>query len=506
MIPRDLCARIRRLYYAEHWRVGTIAAELAVHHDTVCRAIESDRFVHPGALVRPAMLDPFKALIAETLERHPRLRATRLYEMLRERGFQGSAVQVRRYVRQVRPAARAEAFLRLHTLPGEEGQVDWGNFGHVRVGSAQRTLSCFVLVLSWSRAMFARFALDQTLESFLRGHVLAFAALGGLPRALLYDNLKSVVLERDGDHIRFHPRLLDFAGHYHFAPKPCAPYRGNEKGKVERAIQYLRHSFYAARRWSSLDDLNVQLADWIARVAHARPLPGTLASDGRSVRSAFEDERPRLLPLPEHAFACDLVRPVASGKTPFVRFDSNDYSIPHTHVRRPLTLVASEALVRVLDGTTELARHDRSYDRGQAVEDAAHLAALARLKRRARQLRGRDRLRSACPHADAFLHALAQRDEPIAGHTARLGKLLDRYGAAALDAALAEVLARGAISAASVAHVLDQRARAHRAPPPLDVVLPDDPRIRDLRLTPHPLAPYDALRTDPTPSHQENKE
>src|SRR5947199_5449315 len=247
--------------------------------------------------------------------------------MLGARGYAGSAVQVRRWVRTVRPAARAEAYLRLETLPGEQGQVDWGNFGALPIGRARRVLSCFVLVLSWSRALYARFALDQSLESFLRGHVEAFTALGGVPRTLLYDNLKSVVLERVGDHIRFHPRLLELAGHYHFAPQPCAPYRGNEKGKVERMIQYLRHSFFAARRVTTLADLNAQLARWLTETAHARPVPPDPA--GRRVVEALEEEGQRLLPLPAHPFPCDVVRPVASGKTPYLRFDGNDYSIPH---------------------------------------------------------------------------------------------------------------------------------------------------------------------------------
>src|SRR5512145_651198 len=152
--------------------------------------------------------------------------------MLRDRGYPGSAVQVRRYVRTVRPVAGAEAYFRLDPLIAEQGQVDWGNFGALPVGGGRRLLSCFVLVLSWSRAVYARFALDQTLESFLRGHVEAFAALGGVPRTILYDNLKSVVLDRVGDHIRFHPRVLELAGHYHYAPQPCAPYRANEKAQA----------------------------------------------------------------------------------------------------------------------------------------------------------------------------------------------------------------------------------------------------------------------------------
>src|SRR6266498_4804591 len=297
-------AEIRRLFYAEHWPIGTIADALGVHHETVSRALNRARGPHPGPQIRPSELDPYKAVIATTLEQYPRLRATRLHAMLRERGYPGSAVQVRRYVRTVRPAARAEAFFRLDTLLGEQGQVDWGNFGAIQIGAARRILSCFVLVLSWSRAVYARFALDQTLESFLRGHVEAFAALGGIPRVLLYDNLKSVVLERFGEHIRFHPRLLELAGHYHFAPQPCAVARGNEKGKVERMIQYLRHSFFAARRFSSIADLNGQLAAWIATVAHARPLPG--GARDQFVRDALAAEQPRLLPLPAHAFPCDL--------------------------------------------------------------------------------------------------------------------------------------------------------------------------------------------------------
>lgn len=493
MITAELRARIRRLYFAEHWRVGTIAAEFGIHHDTVRHAIEAERFIRPGTQIRPTLLDPYKGFIAKVLEDYPRLRATRVHQMLVGRGYPGSVVQVRRYLRTVRPV-RAEAYLRLETMPGEQAQVDWGNFGKILVGSARRVLSCFVLVLAWSRAIYARFALDQTLESFLRGHVVAFTALGGAPREILYDNLKSVVLDRSGDHIRFHPRILDLAGHYHFAPKPCAPYRGNEKGKVERQIQYLRHSFFAARRFSSVDDLNAQLERWIVDVAHVRRAPGH--ADGHSVGVLLEEERPRLLPLPKHPLECDRVVAVSSGKTPYVRFDLNDYSIPHRLVRKPLTLVASETAVRILDGAEEAATHHRSYDRGAVVEDPRHIEQLARDKRRAHDLRGRDLLRTTCKNADALLEALALRSEPLGGHTARLLKLLARYGAAELDRALADGLARGAVGATSIAHILDQRARGRGAAPPLEAVLPDDPRVRDLHVTPHELDGYDDLYAD----------
>jgi len=502
MISEECRSRIRRLFYAEHWKIGTISAELGVHRDAVALAVCSDRFVNRCRVV-PSALDPYKSFIVETLEKHPRLRATRIHAMVAARGYPGSVVQLRKFVRQVRPAGQREAFFRLSTLPGEQGQVDWASFGAIRIGNATRKLSCFVMVLSWSRGMFARFYLDQTLESFVRGHVQGFSSLGGVPRSILYDNLKSAVLERVGDHIRYHPRLLELAGHYHFAPRPCAPYRGNEKGKVERAIQYLRHSFFEARRFDSIEDLNAQLEAWIESVAHARPVPGD--PERRLVRDALEEERDRLLPLPAHPFETEIVKAAASGKTPYIRFDQNDYSIPPALVRKPLSLVASESVVRILDGDREVARHARSYDRAMRVEDRVHLDALGQQKRHARELRGRDLLRQECPHADAFIGALALNGAHLGSTTTRLLALLDRFGRDALDAAIVEAHARGALSAESVEHILDQARRARGILPPIEVVLPNDPRVRGLRVKPHSLNGYDTLmgRERPEPRNDD---
>jgi transposase len=491
MISAELRAHIRRLFFAEHWKIGTIAAELGVHHDAVRRAIEPERFTNMAYRATATVLDPYKDFVRATLEKHPRLVATRVLEMLRQRGYAGSVWPVRRFIADVRPASRHEAFFRLSTLPGEQGQVDWGSFGRIAIGNTMRLLSCFVMVLSWSRALFARFVLDQTLESFLRCHVAAFAFFRGAPRSLLYDNLKTVVLGRVGDAIRFHPRLLDLAGHYHFAPTPVAVARGNEKGRVERAIRYLRESFFAARTFHSLDHLNAQLDDWIASVAHQRLVPGD--ADKRTVAAALDLERPRLLPPPAHPFPCDFVHPVASGKTPYVRFDGNDYSIPHTLVRKPLTLVVSDTLVRVLDGDTVVAHHPRSYERKKAVEQEQHLASLADDKRRAREHRGRGRLAAVCPRATAFLEQVALHGGHLGGTTSRLLRLLDQYGPDDLDDAIDLAHRRGAFSAQSVAHILDQRRRGRGAPVPIPPLLPDDPRVRDTFVTPHSLGSYDVL-------------
>jgi transposase len=480
-------ARIRHLHHAEGWPVGTIAAQLGLHHETVERALKEQARVEP--LMRPSGLDPYLAFARETLERYPSLTSTRLWQMLHERGCPLSPRQVRRKAAQLRPRPR-EAFLRRRTFPAEEAQVDWASFGHVMVGAARRVLSAFVMVLVYSRMVFLRFFFDQTLESFLRGHVEGFASFGGVPRVCLYDNLKAAVLARHGDAVRFNPRLLELAAHYHFAPRACRPGRGNEKGGVERAIRYVRDSFYAARSFTTLTDFNDQARDWSVQVAAQRRWP---ADHRITVADAFVEEASRLLPLPAHPFETDLVLAVRAQKTIYLRFDLNEYSIPPTAVGHDLTLIASENTVRVLDGTTEIASHPRSYDRQQRVEDTAHVDALLREKQRARGSTPSTRLIAAVPVAEAFLEAAFERGESVAVLTEKLLLLLDDYGAEELRAAVEEALAKRTPRLGSVAFLLAKRRRVARTRPPLPVDLSRRPDLKDLYVKPHSAETYDEL-------------
>jgi hypothetical protein len=373
--------------------------------------------------------------------------------------------------------------------------VDWGHFGKLTIGKAQHTLMAFVIVLSFSRQIFLRFFLDAKMANFLRGHEAAFQAWGGLPKTLLYDNLKSAVLERQGDAIRFHPTLLEFAAHYRFEPRPVAVARGNEKGRVERAIRYIRDSFFAARQWSDLDDLNAQAEAWYQGQAANRPCP-----EDRSilVRDAFAQEQPLLLALPENPFPTDERETVSVAKTPYVRFDRNDYSVPHTHVQRTLTVIASPTEVRVLDGAEVIAAHARSYDKGEQVEDEAHVADLTARKREARQHRGQDRLARAAPASRELLIQAARRGENLGSITAALLRLLDHYGAGELETAIAEALSRGVPHPNAVRLALERRREQREEPPPLPVPLPQDKRLRDIVVRPHPLDDYDALQSSET--------
>lgn len=493
-IPPEEEAKILRYHHVEKWPVGTIAKHLGRHHATVDRVLSQAGLPKAERPRRASKLDPYIPFIVQTLEQYPKLTAQRVYDMVCERGYQGGADHLRHVLVHYRPRKPAEAYLRLRTLPGEQGQVDWGHFGTLRIGRAERALMAFVVVLSYSRQLFLQFFTDQRLANFLRGHEAAFGAWNGCPRVLLYDNLKSAVLERRGEAIRFHPELLEFAAHYRFEPRPVAVARGNEKGRVERAIRYVRESFFAARRWRDLDDLNAQAAHWCSEHSTRRPCP---EDRSLSVAQAFAQERPRLLALPDNPYPTDERVAVTAGKTPYVRFDLNDYSIPPTHVRRTLEVVASAVQVRVLEGATVLATHPRSYDQGQQIEDPLHIEALVERKRQAREHRGVDRLAQAAPTSRHLLTAAAERGEPLGSVTAALLRLLDRYGAAELEAAISEALARDVPHSNAVRLSLERRREARHQPPPVALPLPDDPRVRAAVVRPHTLASYDELKKAP---------
>ena len=492
MISPELTVRIRHLFFAEHWKIGTIAAELGIHWDTVRTAIESDRFNNkPDQSVRQRITDPYLELIRQTLDEHPRLRATRIYEMVKTRGYTGSIIQLRRVVRTLRPLRR-EAFLRLQTFPGEQAQVDWACFGTIRIGRATRRLSCFVMTLSWSRAIRLEFFTNQSLENLLVGHVNAFRELGGVPRHILYDNMASVVSERLGDGIRFHPRLLELCAHYHFEARPCRPARGNEKGRVERAIQYIRHSFFAARSYSSLEDLNRQAQLWVTETANQRRWR---EDDSRLVSEVIDEERMSLLRLPQHDFETDLVTMIRSDKTIYVRYDLNDYSIPPTEIGKQLTLIASQDRIRLLDGMSEIASHPRSYDRHARIDDPRHIEQLVEQKRKATGSTVVGRLRGVVPAIDAFIEAAFARGESISLLSRHLSGLFREYGAAELNAAIEEALRRQTPTVGSVNFILQQRQRAgKRQLPPVDLSKhPHLAHLADLAVTTHALEKYDEL-------------
>jgi len=247
MIDPEKRAKIIRIYAQDRSGPTTIGKEVGVHHSTVKKALR-DAGIEPEAKdKRPRMVDPYMEVMKKKLEDYPEMDASRLYGIVKRLGYPGRGDHFRAIVAEIRPKKRAEAYLRLKTLPGEQAQVDWGSFGTLKVGRATRKLSAFAMVLSYSRQLYLKFYFGQGMSPFLAAHQEGFEFLGGCVLDVLYDNLKTAVTERIGPAIRFNPTMLSFSGHYGFNPKPVTVARGNEKGRVERVIQYVRRAFFRGR-------------------------------------------------------------------------------------------------------------------------------------------------------------------------------------------------------------------------------------------------------------------
>ena len=506
-ISIELRTQILRLYQNERWSVGTIARQLQVHRDTVLRALDGASVARLPLVPRARQIDPYLPFIEQTLAKYPSLGASRLHTMVQERGYTGAGSHFRHQVATLRPRRTPQAYLRLCTLPAEQAQVDWAHFAHVQVGRAKRPLMAFVMTLSYSRRIFLHFFLNARMDSFLGGHVLAFEAFGGVPRVILSDNLKSAVLERVGDAIRFNPQYLAFAAHYRFEPRPVAVARGNEKGRVERSIRYIRENFFAARQFSDVHELNAQARAWCEGAASDRAWPEDTQI---SVQAALDKERPCLMALPDNPYPLEERVQVHSGKTPYVRFDLNDYSIPHTHVQRSLSVLASAQRVRIMDGALVLAEHTRSYDKAAQIEIAEHIEALRQRKRGARQHSGQDRLVQAVPAMAQLLGRAAAAGHHLAGVTRTLNDLLDQYGASAVQAAVLQALQRDVPHPNAVRQALEHARELARTPPVVVPQLSERARLLDVHVPAHSLAAYDALQApalhpdpdpDPDPDH-----
>ncbi len=481
----EIEAEILRLHYAEHWPVGTIATQLAAHPDVVRRVLGLGE-ARAVSQLRPCIVDPYRAFIDDTLTRYPKLLATRLYDMIRERGYVGSVRTVREYVALVRPRPRRTAYLLTETLPGEQAQVDWAYVGKIAVPGGERALWVFVIVLAHSRAMWGEFVIDLTVHSLCRSLVRGAAALGGVPRQWLFDNPKVVVLERVGTAVRFHPTLLALCAAMRVEPKLCAVRKPQHKGKVERAIRFLRDRFLAGRTITGIDDGNRALARFITEIAHPRPHP-TIAQ--RSVLDCFTSEGGRLLALPTPLPETARVEPIQVDTQAFVRVDTNRYSVPTAHASRVVTLVMDDRIVRLVDGEAVVAEHPRSWSRRVVIEQPAHRTELVAERQAGRALKGRDRLRAVAPTFDRIVARWAVAGSSLGLRVTRSIKLLELYGDEVFVAAVADLEARGLADVGALALACERHRKGHRRPVPIDLVFPA--HLDDADVIPHDLESYD---------------
>jgi len=295
------------------------------------------------------------------------------------------------------------------------------------------------MVLSHSRVIFAEFVFDIGAHGLCRSLVRAADFFGGSTRRWLFDNAKAVVIERYGDAARFHAALVELSGQYRVQLRLCQVRKANQKGKVERAIRYLRERFLAGRTIHSIDQGNREMRVFLDEIANCRPHP-TL--HGRSVADCWSEERGALLPVPETSPCTDLVIPVSIDRYANGRLDTNRYSVPPAYAGRTLTLAASDNIVRFIDGTKVIAQHSRCWGRHQLCEKQEHRRELLRQKHQAMDGTGRTRLIAASPAIETLLERWVLEGRNLGNLVARTLKLLDLYGQEVFADAIAEAVQR----------------------------------------------------------------
>ncbi len=469
MIDYEMFCRIRDHLERQQLSVAQTARALGLHPRTVTKWAALEQFRPRAGRPRASLLDPFKGQIVRWLDTHP-YSAQQIFQRLREAGFAGGVTIVKDYVRRIRPRSR-EAYLTLSFQAGECAQVDWGSFGTIAVGATQRRLSFFLMVLCYSRLMYLEFTVSQTMEFFLGCHEHAFSAFGGCPSRIMVDNLRSAVLQRlAGVAPVFNPKYLDFARHWGFEISACTPGRGNEKGRVENAVGYVKKNLLAGLELPDFAALQPAAQLWVDTVANVRLHSAT---HERPI-DRFEQERPKLRPLAAAGFDLARILNVRASRQFRVPFEANQYSVPARYAGERLLLKAYPDRVCLYHREQLVARHPRSFDRHQDIEDPEHARELLAQRKSAREQRLLTQLFALSPRARAYYAGLeAKRVNPRV-HARKILALAEMHGVEAVSRALDDALELQAFSAEYIAHMLAARRRIGEEPAPLQLTRRQD--------------------------------
>jgi len=465
MISSEQKALVLRLFHAEGWKPTTIAREADLHRSTVRRILGKQGICQPNCTVRKRLVETFLPFILEVLRKHPDISATLLFRMVQSRGYEGkNPGHFRKLIAELRPVRKKEAYLTIETLPGEEAQVDWAHCGKILVGKTQRNLSAFVMVLSYSRRIFVRFFLSQNSAAFYSGFSHAFLHFGGIQKRVIIDNLKSGVCERVGTVIRFHEDFLRLGCHYNFELVAARPRTPTDKGKVERAIRYIRNAFPGLLEPRDIDTLNQEVLQWCEEEANRRPCP---AQKEMTVAQRFEKEKAFFLPLPAASFDSHEIFTVKISKRPYARFDGNDYSVPSELVGTIVTIHAYETKILIEQSGKILAEHTRSWEKGQRYDIPAHIEELKERKRFGQKGAAMASLEAAFPGVEHILQTAASKGENIGNFVAGLSSLRGTLGDELLSLALKRALEREFYSYSDIRREIDTIQMEQRTPPPI---------------------------------------
>lgn len=484
MIDYETFCKIHDHHHRQGLTIAQTARALGVHPETVAKWVKRARYEARASVPRASRLDPFKDQVVRLLESHP-YSAQQIFQRLQEAGYGGGLTILKDYVGKVRPVRR-EAFLKLAFAPGECAQIDWGEYGSIAVGSTRRRLSFFVLVLAHSRRLYVVFTVSQTMEHFLACHEQAFAAIQGVPAKIMVDNLKSAVLQRlAGCTPVFNARYLDFSRHWGFDIAACAPGRGNEKGRVENAVGYVKKNFLNGLELSEFSAINPATQIWLDTVANVRIHGETR----RRPIDLFQEEQPRLRPLNPMPYDIGRIETARAGKQFRVTLDTNHYSVPARYVGVRVTLKAYPERVCIYHQDQLIARHVRCYERHQDIEDPDHPKALIAQRANAREQRLWLRFLSLSPQAQTYYDGLEQRRANARHHLRKIVALSDIYGTEPVARAMQDALAFHAFSCEYIANLLEMRTRERPTASPLHLTRRQD--LLEIDIDPPDLSPYE---------------
>jgi transposase len=475
MIDYDTFQKIRLHFDHDGLSIAQIARVLGLDERTTAKWTATKTYQPRRATRRASKLDPFRSQVVRLLHEFP-YSAQQVLQRLRVSGYTGGYSILKGLVRQLRPPA-STPYLTLQFLPGQCAQVDWGSAGWLSVGSTRRRLSFFVLVLAYSRRLYVEFTLAQSMEHFLAAHQNAFEQIGGVPAEVMVDNCKTAVLSHPtGGPATLHPRYLDFAQHYGFTIKPCAPRQPQQKGRVESAVAYIKRNFLAGLELSSLPALSLAARHWLETVANVR----LHAQTRQTPMELFRQEAPKLRPLNLQPYAAAVLHTVRANSRCRVTFDTNRYSVPPRYAGQPLVLKVYPDRLVFYHQDQLIAQHTRSYDRHQDYEQAEHLEELLAQRRQGRQQQLLMKFMALSPQAEAYHRHLAERRVNPQHHVQKILALSECYGPDKVARALEDALAYHAFSAEYIANLLAQRERPTPQPGALHLTRQHD--LLDLEL------------------------
>jgi transposase len=362
MIAQEVFMDIFTLHRQGH-SARSIAKKLGLNRNTVNKYLKQGEFPKYTRGKRGAsILDPYKQVIEDLLAEDA-YQATWIFARIQHLGYPGGYDTVRHYVQGIKKQQSRLAYIRFETEPGRQAQMDWGDFQVNEPDGQTSTVFLFVLLLGYSRAMYAEFVRRCTLEVFLDSHIHAFQYLGGVPGEILYDNMKNVVAKRSGRGAEFNGEFLHFAHHYQFQPVVCPPYSPWVKGKVERPIHYIRERFWRGYRFDSLGRANRDLLVWLNETANVR-LHGT---HRQPVRERWQQEIPQLGSRPEVDYDTSLkvVRKVYRDCQ--VSYNGNRYVVPHHVVGKKILLKIKAGTIRFYDDQDLLATYQEPQEKGATI-------------------------------------------------------------------------------------------------------------------------------------------